>query len=730
MLAGSPGRDRSGSVKRTMAALVALALSPACGNPSTADGGSSVDPGGRASIAYCTPARIIPALPIAQEVKAATREAFCVAARYAGPLRFSCRWMEGRTVTVNGVRYSPAACSGFVTLPNDNGGDYYFDVSAGDYEFATVGFWAAGAPSASGSCTASLSAGQTWGDRYNLNVTVTGSDHWRVTMTWPGQESMIATWNINASWPQANVLVATPNGSGDTWGVTIMPNGNWTWPTVRCETSTAPTWVRVQVSTCEAGSPGERQTSTCPADPGLALVGGGGYVRYTGPGALLTRSAPATDAGGRLAWEVSSTDHVQVDDHELTAYAVGLHLDGINGATLRSWMAMSSATFPAGSMSSGPAGTLGLGATPLGGGASASTTGAGQFLTRTLASGNAWRAASKDHLVPSPGQVTASALTLGVTGIIERFGALEVRQMRAAPGTVSSGVGTSIGHVTPGWTLLSPGGEATTTSGPGRMLFRVGVDETAGTVIVQSKDHLRASAGQTTATWIEARRVPGSHGLCNAGTALSASLDPCVAQICAADHRCCQTGWDASCVAKVTSLCGRSCADHTCSTPSFNPGYWNDESVRGASGIQANNNCYNYATNRRTDSNAEPGYASGSYCVGHHGGCDIEPYARFAINDGLIPTTRDVGCPDNRTLVALFGSEGDYHWYRRDSNGKWSHKMGYDPAKNVDESGREITDPETADRGPYTVFGGYFCVCSSSSEGQGHEIIKGFSDGP
>jgi len=88
-----------------------------------------------------------------------------------------------------------------------------------------------------GSCTATLSAGQQWSDRYNLNVAVSGSNTWTVTMTLPSPEKMIATWNINATWPSAQVLKATPNGSGNNWGVTIQTNGTWTWPTVSCSTS-------------------------------------------------------------------------------------------------------------------------------------------------------------------------------------------------------------------------------------------------------------------------------------------------------------------------------------------------------------------------------------------------------------------------------------------------------------------------------------------------------------
>ncbi|NYV78051.1 polysaccharide deacetylase family protein [Streptomyces sp. UH6] len=92
-------------------------------------------------------------------------------------------------------------------------------------------------PPPTGGCTATLSAGTSWSDRYNLNVSVSGSNTWKVTVRVPSPEKIATTWNVNATYPDAQTLVATPNGSGNNWGMTIMKNGSSTWPTVSCSTS-------------------------------------------------------------------------------------------------------------------------------------------------------------------------------------------------------------------------------------------------------------------------------------------------------------------------------------------------------------------------------------------------------------------------------------------------------------------------------------------------------------
>jgi peptidoglycan/xylan/chitin deacetylase (PgdA/CDA1 family) len=85
-----------------------------------------------------------------------------------------------------------------------------------------------------GSCTASLSAGSSWTDRYNLNVTVTGSSAWTVTLNIPSPARVINSWNMSATYPNQQTLVARPNGAGNTFGITIQHNGNRTWPSVTC----------------------------------------------------------------------------------------------------------------------------------------------------------------------------------------------------------------------------------------------------------------------------------------------------------------------------------------------------------------------------------------------------------------------------------------------------------------------------------------------------------------
>ena len=153
-----------------------------------------------------------------------------------------------------------------------------------------------------------------------------------------------------------------------------------------------------------------------------------------------------------------------------------------------------------------------------------------------------------------------------------------------------------------------------------------------------------------------------------------------------------------------------------CGIPSYTPSYWN-----GSTTVRWNNNCYNYANNKRTDTFAQPGRAAGAIYTS----LTCQSVAPAAAADGLdqFPATGQCAC--NHAKLALVVAPGDdYHWYRRDANGMWTHKPGGTAATNLDNSGNPITNPETANRGRYTVFCGYFCSCSSKVEGSGHETIN------
>jgi hypothetical protein len=131
--------------------------------------------------------------------------------------------------------------------------------------------------------------------------------------------------------------------------------------------------------------------------------------------------------------------------------------------------------------------------------------------------------------------------------------------------------------------------------------------------------------------------------------------------------------------------------------PLYEPNWWNDNGQK-----QWNNNCYNYATNYRTDTFAQPGLAAGA----EYTALTCASVRPAALADDLIDSPgANNKCPKEGHLVALVIAPGwDFHWYRKGRNGYWTHKPGGTPATNVDNSNALIPDPRTANRGPYTNF--------------------------
>jgi hypothetical protein len=126
--------------------------------------------------------------------------------------------------------------------------------------------------------------------------------------------------------------------------------------------------------------------------------------------------------------------------------------------------------------------------------------------------------------------------------------------------------------------------------------------------------------------------------------------------------------------------------------------FWNNPDHQGL------NNCYNYASNWRTDTFAQPGRESGTM----YGALTVSEVTRAALRDGY--RTR---CRGGNLFVALVLWPGwDYHWYARTTDLAddccFSHKIGGSPVQHVDNAGLPITDPRTCSRAPYTTWGGFF----------------------
>ena len=150
--------------------------------------------------------------------------------------------------------------------------------------------------------------------------------------------------------------------------------------------------------------------------------------------------------------------------------------------------------------------------------------------------------------------------------------------------------------------------------------------------------------------------------------------------------------------------------------PDFEPVFWSEDGF-----VRDWNNCYNYANNRRTDTYASPGEASGQ----EFNTLTCLSIDSAVLRDGL-ETCTDITqpIPPGKARIALCVNPGtDFHWYREDRNGMWSHKIGKGKALNRDNSGQPISDPEKADRGGYTDFCGYYFVYSDSLQGRGREHI-------
>jgi len=153
--------------------------------------------------------------------------------------------------------------------------------------------------------------------------------------------------------------------------------------------------------------------------------------------------------------------------------------------------------------------------------------------------------------------------------------------------------------------------------------------------------------------------------------------------------------------------------------------------------VQLQNNCYNYACNKKNNNTAITGGSdpegkkkvqdkinAASKKVFRPNNFELKDYCELvkagAIADGANEKDCTAACPKGSVKKMMFAGKFigtttavkphpqaglsstkgwvDYHWYVQNLDGTFSHKQGKTPPTNLDSSDNSITDPRTADR--------------------------------
>jgi hypothetical protein len=131
----------------------------------------------------------------------------------------------------------------------------------------------------------------------------------------------------------------------------------------------------------------------------------------------------------------------------------------------------------------------------------------------------------------------------------------------------------------------------------------------------------------------------------------------------------------------------------------YEPHKWNDNY-----NIKSTHNCYTYALGKiriGLDSKAQPGYASGYNHIDDEKDYNCNEFFKRLKKD--VPTTYlekfDNAClPGFYKIFLALDPGNDYHWWRLNSDGFWSHKPGATEVTDVDASGKKIRNPLIANR--------------------------------
>ena len=167
------------------------------------------------------------------------------------------------------------------------------------------------------------------------------------------------------------------------------------------------------------------------------------------------------------------------------------------------------------------------------------------------------------------------------------------------------------------------------------------------------------------------------------------------------------------------------------SEPPYNPDRYNQDPK-----VQDVHNCWDYGMNvvdpdQLHQCDGSPGCEARFHQPGGTKGlskilqetrgrtCKVVDYLMRQDVPELKRSTFKAKCPVGKSKIALVVHPGeDYHFYRQDADGWWSHKDGANKVKRFDAEGQPIWNPKTAARDyrprgsflNYKDFCGYYCA--------------------
>ena len=267
--------------------------------------------------------------------------------------------------------------------------------------------------------------------------------------------------------------------------------------------------VQLQLRVCAPTAETQYAYTTCSIDTDFVLVGGGAQIGMTDPqaGALLTASRPRSEDHVDV-WEVASRDREREDYHTLTAWAVGLKLEGVSRATLLRYMQYRETRARSWTETTVDA-VLDPQYTLIGGGGGriymqrpSSQTMNGSY---PQGDGRTWRVELVAESYDPNVLTTAWAIGIDTNSHIPNFGRLAVKELKSERKRIEGGHATASVLAESGWLLTSVGGlsESDDSTWP-RYIHELIPRATVS--IVKDKDHIQSNSGYLTGHGIQIQR--------------------------------------------------------------------------------------------------------------------------------------------------------------------------------------------------------------------------------